>query len=259
MTPVAPTFIIQGSDPALLEKATRVAEEFARQSISDSIVGIVFLGAVARGYFDHSADIDIAIFKKQASSIPINQKLYQVNGFEVQIWLSDYESEDTATWDMSKRWTYSQAKIFYDPQGQVAALLEEKVPFGPDERKWLMMSGLILSEWYIRGLTQLWVERGNIVSAHHMFNQGLNYFLDMLFGLNNQLVPDMKWRYYFAEQLKHLPTNFQERFLDTMMLHSPTSEELDRRRAAFMMMWEEMRPVIEQEVQMSFDEMVKVV
>ena len=62
-------FIIQSSDPNLLEKATRVAKEFAQQHINNDIVGIVFLGAVARGYFDRSADIDIAIFQKQGAVI----------------------------------------------------------------------------------------------------------------------------------------------------------------------------------------------
>ncbi len=58
-------FLIQSSDPKLLEKATRIAKEFVQKYICDDIVGIVFLGAIVRGYFDHFADIDIAIFKKK--------------------------------------------------------------------------------------------------------------------------------------------------------------------------------------------------
>jgi hypothetical protein len=252
-------FIIQSSDPALLEKATRVAKEFVRQYMTDDIVGIAFLGAIVRGYFDRSADIDIAIFKKQGSGISLTDKFLKVDGFEVQIWLSDYEDELTIPWDMPKRWTYSQGQIYFDPQNKIARLLEEKVPLQPEEKKWLMMSGLTLSEWYINRLTQLWVERGNLTSAHHMFDQGLTYFFDMLFGLNDQLVADMKWRYYCVEQLGRLPHNFQERFKDILTLHSISLEELDRRRKAFMEMWEEMRPVIEAEVHMSFEEMLQVV
>ena len=122
-----------------------------------------------------------------------------------------------------------------------------------------MMSGLTLSEWYVNRLTQLWVERGNLISAHHMFDQGLTYFFDMLFGLNDQLVADMKWRYYCVEQLERLPHNFQEQIQEVMLLHSVSLEELERRRKAFMEMWEEMKPVAEEEVGMSFDEMLQVV
>jgi hypothetical protein len=251
--------IIQSSDPELLERATRVAKKFVQQYICDDVVGIVFLGAITRGYFDHSADIDIALFKKQGSEIPLTDKFLKIDGFEVQCWLSDYESELTSPWDMPKRWTYSQGQIYFDPTGKISQLLKEKVPLKPDEKKWLMMSGLTLSEWYINRLTHLWIERGNIVSAHHMFDQGLTYFFDMLFGLNDELVADMKWRYFCVEQLERLPHNFQERIKDIMILHSISMEELERRQNTFMDMWAEMKPVIEEEVQMTFDEMLQVV
>jgi len=251
-------FLIQSSDQALLEKATKVAKEFAYQYISDDIVGIAFLGAIARGYFDHSADIDIALFKKKASEISIN-KFLRIDDIEVHCWLSDYESELTDQWDMSKRWTYSQGLIYFDPLEKMSQLIKEKVPLKPDEKKWLMMSGLTLSEWYINRLTHLWVERGNFISAHHMFDQGLNYFFEMLFGLNNQLVADMKWRYYCVEKLERLPHNFRERIISTMILHSFTMEELGRRQEAFMEIWGEMKPIIEEEVQMSYEEILQLV
>jgi hypothetical protein len=252
-------FLIQSSDPTLLEKATTIAKEFAQKYMSEDVVGIVFLGAITRGYFDHSADIDIAIFKKQAADIPLKDKFYHIDGIEVQVWLSDYEDEITSSWDMPKRWTYSQGHIYFDPQGKISRLLKEKVPLTPEEKRWLIMSGFTLSEWYVNRLTQLWIERGNIISAHHMFDQGLLYFFDMLFGLNNELVADMKWRYYCVEQFERLPHDFQEYLTGTMMLHSFTIDELERRKRAFMEMWEEMKPIVEAEVQMSFEEMLEVV
>jgi len=252
-------FSIQSSNPTLLEKATNIAKEVVQKYISDDIVGIVFLGAITRGYFDHSADIDIAIFKKQASDIQLENKFFKIDGIEVHIWLSDFESEITNSWNMARRWTYSQGQIFFDPQDKIFQLLEEKVPLSPEEKRWLIMSGFTLSEWYVNRLTQLWIERGNIISAHHMFDQGVNYFFDLLFGLNNELVADMKWRYYCVEKLERLPHNFQERIKDTMILHSFTKDELERRKRVFMDMWGELKPIVEEEVQMSFDEMLQVV
>ena len=252
-------FTLKSSDPGLLEKATRIAHEFAQRYIREDVVGIVFLGAVARGYFDRSSDIDIALFKERTSDISLPEKFLEIDGLEVQVWLSDYEDELTAPWDMPKRWTYSQGQIHYDPLDKVSRLLEEKVPLKPQEREWLMMSGLTLSEWYINRLTQTWVERGSLVSAHHMFDQGLIYFFDILFGLNDQLVPDMKWRYYCAEQLERLPADFGERIKDSMVLHSFSLKELERRKDAFMAMWEGMKPIVEKEVGMTFDEMLKIV
>lgn len=252
-------FLIQSSNPELLEKATRIAKEFVQPYLYDGGVGIVFLGAVARGYFDPAADIDIAIFKTRGTQLPINKKFFHVEGMEVQVWLSDYEDELTEAWDMSKRWTYSQSIIYFDPQGKINQLLQDKVPLKPEERKWLMMSGLSLSEWYINRLTKLWVERGNPVSAQHMVNQGLMYFFDMLFGLNNELVADMKWRYYCVEKLERLPRNFAERIREIMTLNAFTTEELERRKGVFVDMWREMLPVIEGEVKMTFEEIEELV
>ena len=81
----------------------------------------------------------------------------------------------------------------------------------------------------------------------------------MLFGFNNELVADMKWRYYCVEQLEKLPQNFQERIKDILAVHSFTADELERRKRAFMEMWEEMKPLIEEEVQLSYDEIVRLV
>lgn len=252
-------FLLLSSDPVLLEKATKIAQEFVQKYMTDDIVGIVFLGAITRGYFDSSADIDIALFKKQSADIPLKDKFYKIDGFEVHVWLSDYESEIACSWDMAKRWTYSHGQIYYDPQGKITQLLQEKLPLRPEEQRWLVISGFTLSEWYINRLTQLWVERGNIISAHHMFDQGIIFFFDMLFGLNNELVADMKWRYYCVEQLEKLPNDFQERIKELMILGSFTLDELDRRKKVFMEMWNEMKPAVEEELKMTYEEMRQIV
>jgi hypothetical protein len=210
--------------------------------------------AIVRGYFDASADTDINLFKKQGTDISLPIRYSKVEGLEIHCHLVDYEDELTKPWDMAKRWTFSLGQIHYDPQGWISKLLEEKVPLGSEEKRWLLMSGLTLSEWYINRLTHLWVKRGNLISAHHMFDQSLNYFFDMLFALNNQLVADKKWRYYCAERLAQLPPHFEERIKNTMLLQAFSVEEPERRQGAFMEMWRDMVPIIEQEVDMPYAE-----
>jgi hypothetical protein len=252
-------FLIQSSNPRQLEQARRVARQFARQYAIDGMVGIIFLGAIVRGYYDASADIDIAFFKNHAVAIPTPVTFQKQQGFEIHSHVEEYESEVLAPWDMSKRWTYSQAQIFYDPKGLIARLVEEKVPLRPEEKKWLLMSGLVLSEWYINRLTSLWLERGNIICAQHMFDQGVTYFFDMLFALNDQLVADMKWRYYCVERLTRLPLHFRESIQEVMVLHAFTIAEIERRKHAFMEMWQQMVPLVENEVQMPYDEFKELV
>jgi hypothetical protein len=184
--------------------------------------------------------------KKPGAMIPLESNFLKVQGFEIHIHLEEYNSGIQPLWDMSKRWTYSQRQIYYDPKGLISQLLQEKVPLKPEERKWLLMSGLALSDWYINSLTHLWVERSNMISAHHMFDQGLNYFFELLFAINYELVADMKWRYYCVEKLPKLPLNFQERIKEVLLLKEYSIEEIDRRQGAFMELWQQMVPLVEQ-------------
>ena len=58
----------------------------------------------------------------------------------------------------------------------------------------------------------------------------------------------MKWRYYCVEKLEKLPAHFPSRIQDIMTIHSFTLEELDRRKTAFLDMWREVQPGVEQEL-----------
>lgn len=252
-------FDIANSDPALLDRAHRIAQDFARPWQRDGIAGIVFVGAIARGYFDASADIDIALFRRRGADLTLPDKFTTVDGLEVHCWNSDYEDELDSRWDMARRWTFSQSETCYDPRGYIARLLEDKVPLKPEERRWMLMSGLVLSEWYSARLPRTWVERGSITSAHQALGQALDHFATMLFALNNELVPDPKWRHYCLERLPLLPQGILDSVRQTMILRSFSPEELGRRQRSFAAVWQAMRPVVERELQMTYDEMKAVV
>jgi hypothetical protein len=85
-------FNLPSSNPNLLENASRIALETAKRYITEDVIGIVFLGAIARGYFDRSTDIDFAIFARKGSQFTLAQKFIQVEGLEVQFWWSEYET-----------------------------------------------------------------------------------------------------------------------------------------------------------------------
>ena len=245
---------IPSSDPALFDKARKIAEELARGFMREDVAGIAFLGALVRGYFDRHADIDIAVFAAGGpGSISVPQ--YQrIDGIEVHCHRASIDDETAATWDMAKRWAYSESSIRYDPHGRLRRLLEQQVPLRPEERRWLMISGITLSEWYINRLTTLWVERGSLPSAHDMFGPGLDHFFDALFSLNGELVADFKWRLFCAERLSVLPDDFSGGMAEVMRVRELDEHELARRRKVFMAMWRQMLPLVEREVGASYDE-----
>lgn len=245
---------IPSSDPALLEKARRLAEEFAQPFMRAEVAGIAFLGALVRGYFDRHADIDIAVFAAGRPGSLSAPQYQRIDGIEVHCHLASIDDEAAANWEMAKRWAYSESSIRYDPRGLLRRLLEQKVPLKPEERRWLMISGITLSEWYINRLTALWVDRGSLPSAHSMFSPGLDHFYEALFGLNGKLVADFKWRLFSAQRLEVLPEDFGARIAEVLQARALDEVELRRRRDSFMAMWRQMLPRVEREVGASYEE-----
>jgi len=251
---VKPSFSIPSSDPALLDKAIRVAEEFARPYQLEGVVGIFFLGALARGYYDRFADIDLGIYTAPGACMPAPDHYTHLQGLEVHSFMADYASELEQPWDMAKRWAFSTHRIFYDPGSLLADLFQKKVVLQAEERNWLMIEGMTQSNWCIDTLPRLWIERGNLVSAHHIFHQGITHFFDALFGLNNTLVADFKWQYFCVEQLPLLPPNFHQGIQEVLRISEFSEAEVERRRQAFMDMWSWVLPRVEAEVKMPYDE-----
>jgi hypothetical protein len=251
--------LLPSSDPALLAKAERIARAYVEPYLREDVAGVVFLGAIARGYFDAFADIDVAVFPERRADIPPPEKFTRIEGIEVQCWWSDYEAERAAPWDMSKRWTYSQRRVVHDPRGKIRRLLEEKVPLAAEERKRLAMAAYVLSEWYANRLADLWLARGSLAGAHQMIHYGLDRFLELLFVLNGRLVPDVKWRLFLADRLPRLPGRFPERIVRVLTLSEISREELELRRGAFLEMWRELMPFVEEEIGMTYAEMQQLV
>lgn len=179
------SFHLPSNDPLLLARAREVAAEYARSLNADDLVGIVFLGAIVRGYYDADSDIDISVFRKKYDPI-ITSETRDYRGFRLHEFIVGYEAECGGHWDTGKRWAFSQSRVFWERDGAITSLLERKVPLGGDERKWLVMSGMALSDWYSRELTALWVRRGDVMSAHYMFSEGINHLFNALFALNNE-------------------------------------------------------------------------
>jgi hypothetical protein len=185
--------------------------------------------------------------------MPARPQIQRLDGFEVHCHVADIGAVESEPWEIGKRWAFSESRVFFDPDGRISKLLREKVPLRPEERRWLLISGITLSEWYINRLTALRVRRGSIASAHSMFGPGLGCFFNVLFGLNNRLVADRTWRYYCAERLEVLPPGFGARMGDVMALHALDEDDLARRRDAFMGMWRDTLPLVEQGVGMRWD------
>lgn len=247
---------IKGSNKQLFTKASRIATDFCKKYCNDpSVVGILWYGALARGYFDSFADVDIGIFVKKDSTIKCHKKSIWVDGVEIDYAIISYENSLNDEWDQNGRFAHSEAIIYSDPKGLIKKLLKKKVTLTKKERDWLLMKGTVQSEWRCLDLSKSWTQRGDLLSAHAMFLKGLDHFLDALYVYNHELIPDPKWKVYFSYQLKWLPKNYKKLFTECLLMKSLTLKDLERRRNAFMKLWNPLAKRAEKELGMTTTEM----
>ena len=174
-------------------KALAAAKKFASRFKRKGVVGIVFLGAIARGYFDKFSDIDVIIFKRRNVRFRLKYEAeIEYEGFRVDYEITNYEDSARSKWDMEKRWAFSKALIFYDPESKIRRLINRKVPLKSKERMWMIIEGVTQSEWYANVISESWVYRGNIVSAHYSINAALEELLKAIFAINKELFPPKK-------------------------------------------------------------------
>jgi len=243
-----------------LADALAVAEEFASRFIRDGVVGIVFLGGVARGYFDKFSDIDIIVFKRRGVDLGVRAEYeFEYKGFVIDYEVMDYEDFVGSEWDMERRWAFSDVKIFYDPEGRIKSLIDEKTCLGDEEKRWLIIEGVTQSEWYCNVVSESWVYRNDMVSAHYCINIALDELIKALFMLNDKLLPAYKWRIYLVQHLGWLPEKFNEKLREVLSIKDFSIEELERRRDALNYVWRQVLPRAEKEVGMKFDEFKKLV
>jgi predicted nucleotidyltransferase len=241
-------------------EATAVAKEFASKLKRKGVVGIVFLGGIARGYFDKFSDIDIIVFKKKKAKLGMKpEDEIEYKGFKIDYEITDYEDSVKSEWETVKKWTFSTAKIFYDPEGKIGTLIREKVRLKDKERKWMIIEGMTQSEWHCNDCSESWVYRNDIESAHRSINLALEYFMKAIFGLNNELLPDEKWLMYEVRRLKWLPEGFNEKLKEIILIKDISIKELRRRRNALNRLWKQVLPKAEKKVGMKFDEFKRLV
>jgi len=242
-----------------LVEATKIAEEFASRYKQEGIVGIVFLGGIARGYFDKFSDIDVSIVREKHAKIKPKQEEIKYKGFLIDYAISTYEEWSKEDWNMEARWTFSCAKIFYDPKEKIKEVLNEKVPLKEKERRWFMIEGMTQSDYFCNRVSKSWIYRGDILSAHNSINAALDDFFKALFALNNELIPSTKWKIYLSKNLKWLPKKFNESLNEILLIKDFSIEELQRRRKALNYLWKQTLPKAEKEIGMKFDEFAKLV
>ena len=218
---------------ALLESAGRVAEELASSfTRKRGVVGVVYVGALARGFFDEHSDIDIVVYKKRGVRLGWpREKEYTYKGFTVDLEVRNYEKDLRRTWPPEERWVFLNARIRYDPEGLVRKLIELKARLTERERSQLLEDELRKAEWSL-GDVRAWLHRGSPLSAHYMVTVALRHLLRSLVLLNGLPPPPDKWLIHAALSAERRPSQLEKLLQCILECQRLDADEVERRLSA---------------------------
>ncbi|GAG38615.1 unnamed protein product, partial [marine sediment metagenome] len=221
-----------------------------------------------RGFADRFSDLDITVFldrddkelQRAIRSIALEEE--KRSGLETDLMIHDLEDSRKKRWDEIERREFSKAKVVFDPEGQIEELLNEKLSVSRDF--WVNRITTLTEylKWYccpseegVGTITEAWIERGDLVAAHHCVSYGLEVILEMLFALNREFFPSVKWRLFDSYGLKWLPNDYRHLVQEMMIVRSFSKGDLDRRLNAVRQLWDRVLPKVEQETRMTLEEL----
>jgi predicted nucleotidyltransferase len=242
---------VQGKN--LLPKFQKIADRIVSEvSALDDVAGIVVLGGVSRGFVDRYSDLDILVFltkrndnvEKSIHELTINEQ--KATGVEVDLEIHVLQDYAGRKWNEIARWDFSIAKVVFDPTGNAAKMIGDKLRV-PEEfwvRRVVVSSERM--KWYccppasnIGTIAEVSLERGDLASAHYCVNHGLDLLLAVLFALNKRFLPPPKWRIMYSRNLPWLPTNYEKRLEELLSVKSLSRNELQRRLQIVRELWSE--------------------
>jgi len=244
-----------------VKRFRQIAEGLVSEvSLLDGVAGIVFIGGLVRGFADEFSDVDIIVFlsgrdeglRRRIRGLGLDvEKRF---GVDVDLEIHFLEDFKRWKWDEVDRWEFSRAKVVFDPKGEVGKVFGEKLRVG--KGFWVrrvVVCGEYL-KWYccppkvdVGTVSECWVERGDLVSAHYCLTYAADLLVRIVFALNREFLPAPKWRIFYSYGLKWLPKNYRELLGEAMLVKSFSAEDFGRRLKAIRKLWGEVLPKIREE------------
>jgi len=249
---------LQGKNLADLHE--RAAREYVRGILSDrNVVGIALLGGAARGFADKHSDIDLSVFvnSRRFHKLRPGERLWKE--WDIDVTIVYYPSALSCEWSQIQRHAYSKALILHDPKGKIRSLLNKKLVFCEEERLDIIIENIMHLGWhgicpkrewrgYLCDLpADLWVRRGDTLSAHFLLTGLVDDLLNILFAYNRSYIPDRKWKLYEAQHLSWTPRGFRDRLEAVLKVNGSTVKEFKRRKTVFQSLFLEIIGQIEKE------------
>ena len=230
----------------------QVAEKLTAQiTDNQNVIGIVFIGGLARGFVDQSSDLDGMVFlddKNEALEKHIREIVESKSkkfNIEIDLEIHLLDNFKKHKWNEIEKWDFSHAEIAYDKEGQIRRIIDAKLK--TSKEFWLrrLVQCAEYMKWYccppsdkIGTVAEAWVNRGDPVSAHFCVSYAVELILKTVFALNKGFMPPPKWSVFYLRNLNWLPKNYAL-LNDAMKTDDLSVDDLRRRLKAVRKIWAE--------------------
>lgn len=252
-------------------KFRRVADELVSRIVRfNNVVGVVYLGGLARGFIDKFSDLDITVFLGMKDA-RLGTKIHKMGlnvtkQYGVDVDLEVHLLDEFKKWKLGEadRWYFASAEVVFDPKGEVRKVFEEKLKVS--ENFWFKR--LVICSEYLRWyccplkdeedcMAEAWIERGDLVTAHYCLNYAVDLLLKTIFALNKEFLPAPKWRLFYSYRLKWQPKNYRKLVEKALHIKDFSATEFKRRLKAIRKLWQETIQKIEQETRLTRQQLSK--
>lgn len=228
-----------------------LTEMLPRLIALEGVVGLTLNGGLSRGYADQLSEIDVTIYLTpeafnawESGKTPIATGICVLNGQLYDIKYVNHITEAARDWEPVTLWDASYAEILYDPQGHLQQLFASKLAHRPEPGE---AEGLLMGcWWYFELAGTIWIQRGDALQGHHMFNQAIIPLVQALFVANREYIPHEKWLLHMSRSLEWKPANWETRLSAAMNTADMTKESLQARQEVIRELWNEVDASIKQ-------------
>jgi predicted nucleotidyltransferase len=248
-------------------KFRQVAERLKVQIINHkNVIGIAFIGGLARGFVDESSDLDGIVFfdhKNEALETQIRKIVESESknsNVEIDLEIHLLENFKKHKWNEIEKWDFSNAEIAYDKSGQIRSIIHSKLKVPKDFWLRRLVECAEYMKWYCcppkKGtgtVTEAWIHRGDPVSAHFCASYAIELILKTAFALNREFMPPPKWRMFYFRNLKWLPKNYVL-LEDAMKTGDLSVDDLERRVKGIKKIWSEILLKVESDTGLALRE-----
>jgi predicted nucleotidyltransferase len=245
-----------------VEQFKEVGELLKRKIGScEGVSGIVFMGGLVRGFVDKYSDVDVIVLLKERNE-SLRERIRKIgsdeqgrSGVDVDLEVHFLEDFRARKWNEVARWDFSHVRIVFDPEGEVQELFKTKLSV-PNSfwLKRVVVCGEYVG-WYCcspkgnndQTLAEIWVDRGDLLSAHCCLNYALTLFNRIIFALNREFLPPPKWEMFYSYSLNWLPPSYERLVGEALTVRSLSKPDLNRRLKATRELWVEILRKIREE------------